>query len=377
MNHLFRSACAVVFVAGLMMAQTDNTRQSTTLFSATPLMDLGTGAYKGFQGGLFASGLQTVPSADATAGSRFANEIQPLDPSGLPSASGKIVFVSVGMSNAMEEFQTFIQAAHASTQVNHSTLAIVNGAQSSMTACYWTVAFGTPPCPHATVNQFDRVLNTVLTPAGLTEHQVQVVWIKEANPDPAITGCGADQFQPCEPLCNPHTTGCVNTPEAMEALRYEQQLGEILRAAKIRWPNLKLAFLASRIYAGYATVAENPEPYAYEYGFSVKWLIQAQINQMQTTTVDSVAGDLDYNSGTAPWVTWGPYLWANGPVPRSDGLAWCNGQTTAPCKGEMDFQSDGTHPNDDGAGKVSNLLMNFFLRSAFASKWFPASAGEQ
>ena len=68
------------------------------------------------------------------------------------------------------------------------------------------------------------------------------------------------------------------------------------RAARTRWPNLKLVFLASRIYGGYAhTDKINPGPYAYEYGFSVKWLIQAQVNQMATGTVDRVAGDLNFN----------------------------------------------------------------------------------
>ena len=34
-------------------------------------------------------------------------------------------------------------------------------------------------------------------------------------------------------------------------------------------------FLQSRTYGGYATTNENPDPYAYEYGFATKWLIQA------------------------------------------------------------------------------------------------------
>ena len=42
-------------------------------------------------------------------------------------------------------------------------------------------------------------------------------------------------------------------------------------------PNVKLAYLSSRTYGGYATTPLNPEPYAYESGFSVKWLIEGQL----------------------------------------------------------------------------------------------------
>jgi hypothetical protein len=154
-------------------------------------------------------------------------------------------------------------------------------------------------------------------------------------------------------------------------LRYEQQLGNILRAAKTRWPNLRQAFHSSRIYGGYATTDHSSEPYPYEYGFSVKWLVQAQILQIRSggTSIDPTAGDLNYNAGAAPWTAWGPYTWANGDTPRSDGLVWCNGQANSPCTGEVDFQPDGTHPNTQGDQKVANLLMNFFLNSPY-TPWF-------
>jgi hypothetical protein len=204
---------------------------------------------------------------------------------------------------------------------------------------------------------------------------VQVVWIKEANGGPGVKGCGTSggTSQPCQALCDATVAGCTNTVSGTEALRYESQLGQILRAAKTRWPNLKLAFISSRIFAGYASIDLSPEPYAFEYGFSTQFLMQAQINQISNGTVDPTAGDLNYNDGTSPWIAWGPYLWANGSTPRADGLVWCNGQTAAPCNGEVDFQSDGTHPNTTGQQKVAAMLTSFFLNSPYTKGWFAAA----
>ncbi len=352
--------------------------------SMVPVMDMTNPSqnYLSFPGGLYENSSDTVPSDHDSDGRTIVSSIQPLDSSGNPSASGKVVLVSIGMSNAADEFGVFNQTASASSSVNHTTLVIANGAKGGITACYWVVATGAPPCSINTGNQYDRVRDDVLTPLGVTEQQVQAAWIKEANGGPGVQGCGSGGGQPCDSLCDPATAGCSNTATTTEALRYELQLGEIVRAAKTRWPNLKVAFLTSRIYGGYATVDINPEPYAYEYGFSVKWFIEAQINQIRNGTIDPVAGDISYKDGSAPWVAWGPYIWADGDIPRSDGLIWCNNQTSAPCNGEEDFQNDGTHPDTLGMekvaygantpGSVQNLLY-FFLNSPYTMAWFAAS----
>ena len=329
-----------------------------------PLMDMKSSEnYLTFQGGLYENSSGTVPADHNTAGLAAAAVIQPLDTSGNPSPSGKIVFVAIGRSTAVDEFTAFMNQAAANSGVNHATLVIVNGALSGAMPCVWTVASGVPSCNPSSGNQYDRVRDTVLAPLGLTEKQVQAAWVEEYNGDPA-----ADSFQS---LCDPTVAGCVNNVTHTEALRYEQQLGNILRSAKTRWPNLQQAFHSSRIYGGYAANSHSSEPYPYEYGFSVKWLIQAQILQIRSggTTIDPTAGDLNYEAGMAPWTAWGPYTWANGDTPRSDGLVWCNGQAGSPCNGEVDFQTDGTHPNTQGDTKVANLLVNFFLNSPY-TPWF-------
>jgi lysophospholipase L1-like esterase len=325
--------------------------------TAVPLTDLqGAHKYKGFSGGLYAEGNE-VPAEHRAAGLAAAAMIQPLDEHGKPSPSGKIVFLGIGMSNATMEFRPFMMHASQDSRVNHRTLVLVNGAQGATTACFWVVASGPPPgCGGYMPNQYDRVRDEVLRPAGVTEQQVQILWIKNANPGPAARG----GFRP---LCDPGQPGCKNDPGATEALRYERQLGQMIRAARSRYPHLQQIFLASRIYAGYATTALNPEPFAYEYGFSVKWLIQAQVTQMRDGKIDAVAGDLSCKNGAAAWTAWGPYLWADGEKKRSDGLSWS--------QDEFD-PKDYTHPNAQGRQKVARLLMDFFLSSAFTA-WFRAS----
>lgn len=367
-----------------MNATASVTVSNSTSSGTIPLMDMTNPSqnYMSFTGGLYENSSDSVPTDHDSAGKAIASTIQPLDANGSPSADGKVVLASIGMSNAADEFGMFMMDASASTSVNHATLVIANGAKGGITACYWVVAEGPAPCSLKTENQFDRVRDDVLTPLGVTEQQVQAVWIKEANGGPGVSGCGANGELPCNSLCDPKNVGCSNTTTTTEAFRYEMQLGEILRAAKARWPNLKVAFLTSRIYAGYATRDLNPEPYAYEYGFSVKWLIEAQINQARTGSVDATAGDLGYTTDKAPWVAWGPYIWANGDIPRSDGLIWCFGQANAPCNGEVDYQNDGTHPDGLGQQKVAEgkdtpndqqNLMYFFLNSPYTKAWFAAA----
>jgi hypothetical protein len=313
-------------------------------FSATPINDLGSGLYLNqFRGGLYPGGSNTVPAAHESVGLARAAAIQPLNSAGQPDANGKYVLTSIGMSNTTQEFcsgngtscasYTFMGQAAASPAVDRSNLVIVDGAQGGQDAKVWTLPTDTT---------YDNVKQR-LQGAGVTEAQVQALWLKQADAHPSVS------------LPNSNA----------DAYTLEAELGQIARAAKARYPNLQIIFLSSRIYAGYATSDLNPEPYAYESGLAVKWLIEAQIQQMERGGgIDTRAGDLNYNNGTAPWLAWGPYLWADGMNPRSDGLTWV----------PSDFRTtDYTHPETPGRTKVGSMLLDFLLSSEFAQPWFLAT----
>lgn len=317
---------------------------SRTDTTKVPLPDMGTRCYLGFQGGLYPGEANAMPAAHLAAGKAAAARIQPLDVNGRPSATGKYVLLSIGMSNTTQEFcsdgglpnscqsTSFMGLAAADPAVNHATLVLVNGAYGGKAASFWT----SPTMP-----DYDRVRDTWLRPLGLSEQQVQIVWLKVANPGPRAS---------------------LPDPSA-DAYVLEQEIGDILRALEVRYPNLRQVFLTSRIYAGYATSNLNPEPYAYESGFSVKWAIASQIDEMRGAGHDAHVGSLRYDDGTAPWITWGPYPWAAGAHARSDGLTWV----------PSDFNpSDLTHPGTTARQKVGAMLLQFFKTSEVTQCWFVA-----
>ena len=348
---------ALLLVASAWM-QLNNSSATGPAFSATPITDMGTSnsarakssaSYKGFQGGLYENGSNQVPADHDAVGRKLAAQVTPID--------GKIVLLSIGMSNTMDEWGIFLRTYAKEPQVNPSVV-VVNGAQGGIGPCAWSVPSGSPhnTCGGNAPNPFDVAKTTRLARAGVTETQVQAVWIKEAD---------AMSIQMPWPPSLPDAKA--------DAYVYEGWIGKMLRAAKQRYPNLKLAFISSRIYGGYNQTSKSHEPYAYENGFSVKWAIEAQIKQADRGgSSDSIAGDLSYSA--APWAAWGPYLWADGDIPRSDGVVWCNGQPRPPCNGDMDFGADALHPNITGQMKVAKMLMNFFLTSPYTT-WFKAQSG--
>ena len=305
-----------------------STCTGTFISVSTPLNDLGNSEYvrlnggpTGYLGGLYPGGSNVRPPAHDTSGRELASQVIPLDTSGHPSPTGRIVMVSIGMSNTYSEFHGFILVARADPAFNHR-VALVDGAQPGMVASDWA----DPNAPTWTN------VDNLLVSGGLSPLQVEVAWVK-------LTNYNLDQF-----------------PQSIQNL--QNDLKSVTRDLKIHYPNIKLAYFSSRTRSYTYWQGLNPEPYAFETGFAVKWLIEAQINGDQELNYDPAKGPV-----VAPYLSWGPYLWIDGLNPRSDGMIWT----------QADLVGDCTHPSNSGIDKVAAQLLAFFKNDATTRPWFLAT----
>ncbi len=296
-------------VAGVVLAASvaPATRSSTqadcslTRTGLIPLTDMGSRRYRGHRGGLYPGGVNRPPQKYLRKAIAASKRVRPIN--------GKIVLLSLGMSMASHEFSAFKRSADRDPQKNPSVV-VVDGAQDGFDSrrarsqpAFW--------------NNVDQRL----ADAGVTPQQVQAVWLKQAV-------AGEDR------------------PFPSDARALQSDLRAIIRLMRVRYPNVKLVYLSSRTYGGYAITGLNPEPAAYDSAYAVRGVIQERIQ-----------GKLK-----GPHLLWGPYLWTDGVAGRGDGLVWT-------CE---DVEDDGTHPSKTGVQKVVTLLTTFFKADPTARRWYVA-----
>jgi hypothetical protein len=308
-------ACGLLILFGAV----DERRREQPSTGLKPLTEMSADdRYKGEDGGLYGGGRNEPPKVHQLAAQQALKKITPLDAKGKPSPKGKIVFISLGMSNAAGEFRMFKDVADRDPQKS-ADVSIVNCAIGGAGVSSWASAGS---------GTWQKVAQR-LKEAGVTPEQVQVAWIKHADPGPS-----PDKV----PL--------------QYARHVRDKIAASLAVTRSTFPNLRVAYLSSRIYGGYNIAGVrrvNPEPFAYETAFSVRWVIQDQIARETKGKVDR------------PVLLWGPYLWADGVTPRkSDKLVW----------ERKDLGEDGVHPSRIGGQKVANLLLEFFKNDAGAKNWF-------
>ena len=206
----------------------------------------------------------------------------PLDTLGASDpAHGRVVLISIGMSNATQEFSTFVPKAM-TDPLRNPRLQVIDCAEGASRPIASTPR-ARPTGPTCWRDCAAR---------GRRRSSRRRSGSREANADPRGGFPGIGRLADVEP--------------GRDRADHQDKL-----------PSVKLAYFTSRIYAGYATSTLNPEPYAYESGFAVKWLIEGQVAGEDSLNYDPGSGPIE-----SPWMAWGPYLWADGLTPRSDGLTW-------------------------------------------------------
>jgi hypothetical protein len=274
--------------------------------------------YKGEDGGLYGGGKNEPPNAHRQLAADESAKIQPLNAEGKPDANGLIGLISISMSNATQEFSMFKRIADAD-EAKSPRVRVVDCAQGGQAMAEWA-----PPDAQPWKNAANILKN-----ANVSPEQVQVAWIKLANKGPR---------------------GDLQ----VHGKKLQQDTLATIQNAKAKFPNLRVVYLSSRIYGGWSAGALNPEPYAYEGGFVVRWLIQDQIKGDKELSATG-------SNPKAPVLLWGPYLWADGTTPRAaDKLVY----------NREDLAGDGTHPSELGRRKVADQLLNFFKTDPLAKRWF-------
>ena len=306
---VFSLLCCAAAAAG------DDSPSSARVLPAgvLPLNDLGPGLYAGQTGGLYPHGLNMALGQLRLQGLARAARIVPLDRHGqLATEWGRIGLLTLGTAQTRvvaEQARRLIAADEGKS----AAVVMVNGAAGASL--------------HPMASAADRswtLLPRLVERAGLTSAQVQVAWL--------------DASGALDPLPFPENT------QSLQA-----DLAAIVANARQLFPNLKVVFVSSGVYGGYA--GPGPARDSYEAAFGVQALVAQQAGAAA--------------AAPAPWLAWGPYPWAEGKLPRSDGLTWSRG----------DFLADGLALSPAGAGKAAALLVDFLHDDALARSWYLAEPG--
>ncbi len=299
-----------------------NTEKSCSINqqNLVPITDLGTGYYRGYQGGLYPGGQNQRSGAHSSQALSQAAQIQPLNSNGQPAANGKVVLIGVGASNPRTEFEAFKQQAQTSGLLKSGTV-LINTCIGGQ---------GVQKMNQPSANYWQQAENT-LQQAGLSTQQVQAAWVETEH------------------------TGNADTvfPRAPQQLM--QDMRTLLVTMKQKFPNLKIVYLSGRAFSGYAMAAANEVgkgllyPRDYYNGWAMKWMVEKQINNESGYTLSEI-----------PFITMSTYLWSRGAQARNDGYF-------LDCM--LDVGPDGLHLTAAGEQKTGQQLFQFFFSDPTCTGW--------
>lgn len=294
-----------------------------------PLTDLGTGFYLDYEGGLYKDGLNVPTATHISKGTKFANNLKKRDENGnIDEANGTIMMIGMGASVASDAFNTF---------------------RDTMDAQGWP---GVNPCLEVkSVFIGGKDMGDILDPEEyywerfqdrldekfIHPNQVQVVWML---------------------MQSDATTMDVESYVTYVIGQYKLILADMLD----EMPNLRMVYLTGMHYTGYAHESHERydaivEPKGYWGNLAIRELINMQMDGDP---------DLDFEGAdrVVPYITWGPYFWADGSNARADGLTW-------ECE---EFRNDSTgggfHLKLESQYKEADMLQDFFTTDTIAEIFF-------
>lgn len=294
-----------------------------------PLNDLGTGYYLDYEGGLFKEGSNSPTAAHLDKGKKIANNLKKRDDFGnIDEANGTIMMIGMGASVASDAFNTF---------------------RDTMLAQDWP---GVNPCLEVkSVFIGGKDMGDILDPDqnywGTFQDRLDAKFI-----DP-------DQVQVAWMLMQSEaTTHDVESYVTYVIGQYKLILADMLD----EMPNLRIVFLSGMHYTGYTAPSHERydamvEPKGYWGNLAIRELINQQMDGDP---------DLDFEGADrkVPYITWGPYFWADGTNPRADGLSWS-------CE---EFRSDSTgggfHLKEEYQYKEGDMIYDFLTTNDVAKLFF-------
>lgn len=302
-----------LFLNVLSFAQ--NCRDTSTGY--IPIYDLADQTFNGFSGGKYPGGQNAIPYQHYLNGLKASDEIQPLNAAGEPDSNGKTGFMILGFSTAAMTGRTFI-AVCKSENLNHR-IEFVIGAQGGRDINAMTD-------PHS---DYWTNIDTALEEKNITAKQIQLIWISTGD---------------IKTFKMPFPDQCYAQIEKYRAM---------LRNVRLYFPNTKIVFISDRTFAGYIGTnggpAELAEPTAYYNSWTVKWLIENQIENKNEFTEQNI-----------PFIDWGPLLWTDGTKGNKQGYSWdCD-----------DSGKGGIHPSSKGRMKEAARMYLFFTSHPYTKNIF-------
>jgi hypothetical protein len=294
---------------------------ANTTIGKTPLIDIPPGnLYLGQTGGLYPDGTNVVPATHIAHGVAISSHLAPIN--------GKVTMGNLGFS-VCNMIWDYVMSQGAVDAALSPDLQIVNLAHGGM---------GSQECADPYSIYWTTHIPAALAAASVDWDDLQVLWV--------MTSDRADDIP-------------APAPFPVHAQNLKQQYIRLLRNIRYYFPNVRIVYFTSPPYLGYwDQPGIQQEPFVYENGWGVKWLIQEQIE-----------GSIDINYDPsirlvrAPWIDWGPYLWCDGVNPNSQGLTWI-------CPD--DVQDQGQHPSPTGRAKMAARLIAYWKTHPAAASWFLA-----